>query len=157
MTRTISAAPVKKTLQVAASQAHAFEVFTARIGAWWPHSHSINSGIPQKEVIIEPRRGGRWYERGEDGSECYWGDVVAWDPPSRVVLSWHLNGKFQFDRQVESEVEVRFIAEGEHATRVELEHRITAAQDAEALRKGIDAPNGWSGILAIYGEMASKT
>jgi uncharacterized protein YndB with AHSA1/START domain len=155
MAKTITAAPVRKSLRVEAPQQHAFEVFTARIGAWWPKTHSINRGTPQQDVIIEPRAGGRWYERGEDGSECLLGKVLAWDPPSKLVLSWHLNSRFEFDTSVESEVEVHFIAEGVDATRVELEHRIRAA-DAEGIRQGVDAPSGWPGLLAAYAGVAEK-
>jgi uncharacterized protein YndB with AHSA1/START domain len=150
----ITAAPVRKTIQVNAPQARAFEVFTARFGSWWPKGHHI-AAVEMKEAIIEPRRGGRWYEKGIDGSECLWGEVLVWEPPSKVVLSWRLNSKFQIDETVESEVEVRFIADGVNATRVELEHRI-ASTDAEAIRAGVDSPQGWGGLLALYAEVAQK-
>ncbi len=38
MTRTIALAPVQKVLRVEVKQTHAFDVFTSRIGLWWPHS-----------------------------------------------------------------------------------------------------------------------
>jgi uncharacterized protein YndB with AHSA1/START domain len=148
----ITPAPVRKSLVVKAPQARAFEAFTARFGSWWPKSHHIGSA-EMAEAVIEPRKGGRWYEKGIDGSECDWGNVLMWEPPSRVVLSWRLNGQFRIDADVESEVEVRFVAEDANTTRVELEHRIAAA-DAEAIRAAVDAPNGWSGLLAIYAEAA---
>jgi DNA-binding transcriptional ArsR family regulator len=148
ITRTITVAPVKKTLRVNAPQTRAFEVFTARFESWWPKGHHIGKA-EMKHVFIEPMAGGRWYEEGVDGSECDWGKVLAWDPPSRLVLSWHLNGQFQYDETVNSEIEVHFIAEGAGVTRVELEHRITAA-DAELIRAGVDSPNGWTGLLASY-------
>lgn len=151
----VTAAPVRKTVRVETSQARAFEVFTARMGAWWPKSHSINRGHPQKDVIVEPGSGGRWYERGEDGTQCNWGRVLAWEPPARVVLSWHINSKFELDTNVLSEVEVRFVAEGPKATRVELEHRI-AAPDADALRAAVDAPNGWAALMEGYAAFAAK-
>lgn len=151
--RTITAAPVRKTVRVETNQARAFEVFTGRMSAWWPKSHSINRGHPQKDVIVEPRSGGRWYERGEDGTECNWGQVLAWEPPARVMLSWTINSKFEVDASVKSEVEVRFIAESASVTRVELEHRITAA-DAADIVKAVDAPNGWTALMASYANVA---
>lgn len=144
----ITPAPVRKTIRVNVPRERAFEVFTARFGSWWPKSHHI-AAAEMQTVVIEPRLGGRWYEIGVDGAECDWGKVLAWEPPQRLVLSWHLNGKFQLDENVESEVDVRFIADGADATRVELEHRITAP-DAEIIRAAIDAPNGWTGLLDLY-------
>jgi uncharacterized protein YndB with AHSA1/START domain len=148
----IAAAPVRKSIVVKAPQARAFEVFTARFASWWPKSHHIGSA-EMAEAIIEPRMGGRWYERGVDGSECDWGEVLAWEPPSRVVLSWRINAQFKLDASLDSAVEVRFIAENAATTRVELEHRITAV-DAEAIRAAVDSPNGWGGLLEVYGKAA---
>jgi uncharacterized protein YndB with AHSA1/START domain len=148
----ITPAPVRKSIVVKAPQVRAFEVFTARFGAWWPKSHHI-ARADMADGIVEPRAGGRWYEKGVDGSECDWGKVLVWEPPSRLVLSWHLNSKFQIDESVESEVDIRFIAGGNDTTHVELEHRVTAA-DAEIVREAVDGPNGWTTMLNLYAEAA---
>jgi len=150
----IRVAPVRKTIVVNAPQAHAFDVFARRFDAWWPRDHHIGK-TAMAEAVIEPRAGGRWYEIGEDGSECDWGRVLAWEPPSRLVLSWTINGKFQVDETVESEVEVRFIPESASTTRVELEHRI-AAVDAEALRQAVDSPQGWGNLLEVYARETTR-
>src|SRR5215469_5199354 len=143
--RRIKAAPVLKTIRVNAPAGRAFDVFTTRFDVWWPKSHHIGKA-EMKEAVIEPRQGGRWYEKGVDGSECNWGNVLVWDPPRRLVLSWRINSQFVVDDTVASEVEVRFVEEANGVTRVELEHRIEAL-DAETMRSMVDAPNGWSAIL----------
>lgn len=86
---TMSAAqPVRRSVLVQASQKDAFATFTSRMGHWWNPAFSISrTRSPIKDVIVEPRAGGRWYERGEDGSECEWGKVLTWDPPRSVVLA----------------------------------------------------------------------
>jgi hypothetical protein len=151
MSTTIVPTPVRRTIHVRVSPARAFEVFTAAIGAWWPHEHSINKSSPQKDVIVEPRVGGRWLERGEDGSECQWGRVLIWEPPTRVVLAWQINGQWQYDPDFETEVEVRFMAEGA-GTRVELEHRNLErfGERAQAVRAAFESPEGWSTGLARF-------
>jgi len=149
----IRVAPVRKSILVNTTQAHAFDVFAKRFDAWWPRDHHIGKSA-MKEAVIEPREGGRWFEKGEDGSECEWGRVLAWEPPNRLVLSWTINGKFQVDDTVESEVEVHFLAESANRTRVELEHRI-AAGDAPALREAVDSPRGWGSLLEIYAKKAA--
>src|SRR5262249_51193034 len=117
--------PVVKTMRVRATPEHAFEVFTVRMGRWWMPTHSINpSGSPQADVVIEPRAGGRWYERGSDGSECDWGRVVDWQPPHRVLLAWQISAKWQHDPELYTEVEVRFQSVGGGETEVRLEHRL---------------------------------
>jgi DNA-binding transcriptional ArsR family regulator len=134
-----------------AAAAHAFEAFAAGIGRWWPASHSINAS-PIKEVVIEPRAGGRWYERGQDGSECDWGVCLPGSRPS--VCSWHMDASSAITPPP-PQVELRFIAESP-AVRVELEHRglERLGDQAEVLRGKIDAPGGWAGILERYREAA---
>jgi uncharacterized protein YndB with AHSA1/START domain len=152
----ISPAPVRKSVLVKAPPAKAFEVFAARMGSWWPKSHSVGAA-PQVDVVVEPRAGGRWYERNADGSECPWGHVLAWEPPSRLLLAWQLNAEWQFDKNLVTEVELRFIAEGADMTRVELEHRLLErmGKKAEEVRTSIDSPGGWSGILEGYAAVAA--
>jgi uncharacterized protein YndB with AHSA1/START domain len=150
MTRTITPAPVRKSIEVRAAPARAFRFFTARIGQWWPPSHSI-LGVPPQDVVIEPAVGGRWYERGRDGSECDWGRVLAWEPPHRLVLSWQIDGTWHYDPALVTEVEIRFIPAGA-ATRVELEHRHLErfGDRAAATRDALDSPEGWEGIIRAY-------
>ncbi len=117
MNLTIKPAPVRKRLHVNTTPERAFAVFTARMHAWWPLDHSLLQGKPRQDVIIEPRSGGRWFERATDGSECTWGRVLAWEPPGRVLLAWQIDATWRFDPDFVTEVEIRFIPEG-GATRV---------------------------------------
>jgi uncharacterized protein YndB with AHSA1/START domain len=94
MNRTVTVAPVRKSINVAAAPDRAFHVFTAGMSRWWIKSHSINKKSPIKDIVIEPKAGGRWYERGEDGSTCDWGRVLSWEPPTRLVLSWEITADF---------------------------------------------------------------
>lgn len=150
---TISPAPVRKSIQVKASQEHAFEVFTAGMGRWWIKGHSINTS-PQQDVIVEPRAGGRWYERGDDGTECDWGHVITWDPPRGVVFAWQINAEWRFDPSLVTEVEIRFTPEGPNTTRVDLDHRNLDRFGAKAAetRASLDSDGGWIGLLKAYAE-----
>jgi len=122
MTTTVTIAPVRKSIRVNASQAHAFDVFTSGLGRWWPLDHGIGK-TPRKAAVMETRVGGHWYELAEDGTRTNVGKVIVWEPPKRFVMTWDINSRWQPDTTVSSEVEVRFIADGTNATRVELEHR----------------------------------
>lgn len=157
MSQRIQPAPVRKSVTVKAPPAKAFEVFTAGVGRWWPKTHHIGAAEPET-VVIEAKVGGRWYERGVDGVECQVGKVLVWDPPARVVLGWQLTHDWKFDPDLVTEVEIRFIPEGEGATRVELEHRNLErfGDRAEAVRSQIDAPNGWGALLQLFADTASQ-
>ncbi len=110
------------------------------------------------EVVIEPRVGGRWFERGENGSECDWGKVLVWEPPLRLVLGWQLNADFKYDPKVVTEVEVRFIADGVNATRVELEHRNLErfGEKGEVLRQKVGSPGGWPLLLERFAAVTAE-
>jgi uncharacterized protein YndB with AHSA1/START domain len=155
-TQTITIAPVRKSIRIDASQAHAFEVFTSGLARWWPGRASIGKP-PRKTSVFETRFGGRWYEVSEDGSEADVGKVLVWEPPHRFVVSWDINSKWKPDTSVSSEVEVRFIADGPRATIVELEHRKFEQMGAEAgtsMRR--DVEGGWPGILEAYRKEAES-
>jgi uncharacterized protein YndB with AHSA1/START domain len=153
--RTIKPAPVRRSIEVNAPQAKAFEVFARKTSAWWPKSHHVGKS-PLAEAIIEPKVNGRWYERGEDGSECDWGRVLAWNPPDGIVLAWQLTAKFEFDPAFATEVEVKFVPLAGGRTRVELEHRLLErfGDAAETVRGQIDADGGWMGILRSFAAAA---
>jgi len=108
---------------------------------------------PMKDVIVEPRTGGRWYEVGEDGSECDWGDVIKWEAPGRVVLAWRIRPDWSYDPKLLTEIDIHFVSLGENSTRVDLEHRLLGnmGEGAEAARKTFNTEPGWSTLLASYG------
>jgi uncharacterized protein YndB with AHSA1/START domain len=151
MTLQIKPAPVRRQITVRATPERAFQVFAGDFGRWWPNTHKIGAA-PLKAAVLEPRLGGRWYEIGEDGSECDWGEVLAWEPPERLLLAWRIGGDFRADPKLQTEVEVRFIAESAEVTRVELEHRHLErmGETAEQGRAAVSGEGGWSGLLKIY-------
>lgn len=142
---------VRHSVTVGVDQETAFGVFTEGFDSWWNRGHHIGQA-DVADFVMEPKVGGRWYERGVDGSECDWGRVLVWEPPSRVVLAWQLNADWNYDPDFETEVEVRFVAESESQTRVELEHRyLERFGDAmEGVRASISSDGGWPGLLALY-------
>jgi len=129
-------------------------VFTAGLTRWWPRTHHIGAAA-MKEAIIEPRVGGRWYERGEDGSESEWGKVLHWDPPARVILAWQLDGGWKYNPACVTEVEINFTAVDAMQTRVEFEHRHLErlGENAAAVRELLNS--GWGGILELYGKLVA--
>ena len=148
---------VRKTMNVQAPQGLAWRVFTEQMGTWWPLAVYKIGKTNAVDVIIEPRVGGRWYERGDDGSTCDWGSVLSWDPYSRLVLSWDINADWQYDPNLKTEIEVRFIAQGADATRVELEHRKLDRYGArrDEMRRIFDTEGDWGRLLAAFAARAA--
>jgi Activator of Hsp90 ATPase homolog 1-like protein len=148
---------VVRSVSVPLSPARAFELFTTRMSDFWPKEHSIgNSEIA--EVVVEPHSGGRWFERGIDGSECQWGRIASWEPPRKVVLLWQIGADWRFDPDFETEVEVTFTEENPDRTRLDLRHRNLQryGEDAEQMRAIFDDPKGWAGTLASFAELCAK-
>ncbi len=151
-------APIRKTIVVATSAERAFEVFTEEMSTWWPLASKHIGQADAKTVVMEPFVGGRWFEQGVDGSECDWGRVRIWDPPQRLVLSWEISGHWRHDPSIQTEVEVRFSAEG-GSTRVDLEHRLLHyyGEKAAHMRGIFDSKEGWTALLDAFAARASAT
>ncbi len=148
---------VQRKITVNASAERAFQVFTESFQAWWPADYHIGE-TDYTGVAIEPRVGGRWYETGKDGKECDWGHVLVWEPPHRLVLTWQINGDWQYDPDPAraSEIEVRFTEAEPGQTTVELEHRhIDRLINAAAAHGAVGHESGWSAILARFAEAIS--
>lgn len=144
------AAPLHQSIRVPVEPARAFEIFTAGVREWWIPSYSINpTKAPIADVVLEPRVGGRWYERGEDGSECEWARVLAWEPAERLVVEWHAAGE-------PTELEVRFHAPAPRATVVTVVHRGFERFGDAAARMRAMHDEGWSALLSCFATVAQE-
>jgi uncharacterized protein YndB with AHSA1/START domain len=147
---------VKASIVVEAPIERAFAVFTEDFGRFKPPEHNLLQA-EIAETVFEPRAGGHLYDRGVDGSECRWARVLAYEPPTRVVFSWDISPQWQIETELEktSEVEVRFVAEAQERTRVELEHRnLERHGDGwEGVRDGVASEGGWPLYLRRYAEL----
>jgi uncharacterized protein YndB with AHSA1/START domain len=165
MPNTIEEALVRKSVRVEAPIERAFSVFVEQMETWWPATHHIGS-TPFEAIFVEPRVGGRWYERNVQGAQCDWGTVLKWDPPNVVCFSWHLgpghdspDWKFNSDMSRASEVEIRFTAQGPHTTLVELEHSKLErhGEGYQQLRALFDGPTAWQGILNEFAKVFQRS
>jgi uncharacterized protein YndB with AHSA1/START domain len=144
---------VRREVVVDAPIDRAFAAFVERFGDFKPKEHNM-LGVPIATTTFEPRVGGHIVDVGEDGSECRWARVLAYEPPGRVVFSWDISPYWQVetDPNRASEVEVRCVPEGEDRTRVELEHRHLErhGEGWEGVRDGVAHDGGWPLYLDRY-------
>jgi hypothetical protein len=147
---------VRKVVSVQAPREVAWRVFTEQMATWWPLAMYKIGKAAAVDAVIEPRVGGRWYERGEDGTTCDWGRVLAWEPHAWLVLTWDITADWQYDPALQTEIEVRFIAEGEASTRVELEHRRLDryGDRRDEMRTIFDETGDWGRLIAAFAQTA---
>jgi uncharacterized protein YndB with AHSA1/START domain len=130
--------PVRQAVVVRAPQRRTFEVFVRTIGAWWP-VQPFSAGQDQvRDVTVERRTGGRVYEAWADGTEVTWGELLAWEPPDRFVMTWTMT-------PAATEVELTFTALGPRLTRVAVEHRGWKALTERQLGEDCALPGGYAG------------
>ena len=151
----MSIAPIVHSLEVKAAPARAFELYTQHMERWWPQGRTVGKN-PHVAIVLEPRFGGAWFERDAEGTETHWGKVLAWEPPSRLVLAWQLTAQWTYDPDFVTEVEMTFAPLDGGGTRVTLEHRnlerfgATAQQHAESLN------GGWPRFLDAYSQYTNE-
>lgn len=137
--------PLRITLEVDCSPEHAFTTWTRRATAWWPPEHTV-SHEPGAEIVFEPRRGGRIFERTPAGDEIEWGQIVEWDPPRRLRYLWHI----ATEPGNATDVEIVFRELPDSTTQVEIEHGgwDRLGDTGQAWRDANRA--GWDGVLPSY-------
>ena len=144
--------PVRKTRTVQLDPVDAFDLFTTRMGTWWPLAAFSIGEHNATAVRFEPRVGGRVIESTEDGTEYSWADVIAWDPPHRFVVAWHPS----VEPDAATILEVRFRPTSSGGTEVELEHRgweELGAGHGNTVRGGYQS--GWDAVLEPFEKASS--
>ena len=153
-------ATIRREIVVQAPIERAFAVFTERFGDFKPREHNLLAS-PITETVFEPRVGGNIVDRAEDGSECRWARILAFDPPDRVVFSWDISPQWRIETDPEqtSEVEVRFVAEAPDRTRLQLEHRHIDRHGPgwESVAEGIGGDQGWPLYLSRFASLLPAT
>ena len=111
-------------------------------------SFAIDGGDRADKIFLEPKVGGRFYERFSDGEEFEVGRVIACEPPTRIIFTWK-----DPNWKAPTEVEVRFSPAG-NGTRVDIEHRGFDAAGVQP-EEAAGWADGWKTVLATYVEAAN--
>ena len=136
--------PLRIEVSVDGPPRHAFAVWTEQIDRWWPRSHSV-SGDPA-EVVLEPRLGGRIFERTHEGDELPWGEITRWDPPNGFAYLWHIRR----DRSDATDVSITFAPRQDGGTLVVIVHRGWERLGENGLAWRDANQGGWDGLLPHY-------
>lgn len=139
--------PRTHSLLLTCDAATAFEVFTSRMGAWWPPSYTPDPDSFDT-VLMEPRPGGDVAFRMNDGSTHRFGRVTTWQPGEVYAQTWTLA---QTDEHP-STLTVTF-SDRSHGCLVVLEHGGWNPGNAEYREKFGD----WPAILERYAALAQDT
>ena len=139
---------VQQTVEVTCAVEEAFSLFTERMGEWWPLDVASYGGSRANDIFLEPRVGGRFYERFVDGDELQVGTVTACDPPHLISFTWKAA-----DWDDETAVEVRFTQLPDR-TQVKLSHG--GFEGLGSLGPGIASKfrGGWPTVLQSFADRA---
>jgi uncharacterized protein YndB with AHSA1/START domain len=147
----VSEMVLRKTVTVELPVEAAFRLYTEGIARWWPLQKFSVGEEDSDAVVLEPRKGGRLYERTKSGEEHAWGTVLGWDPPRRLVHTWHPGREPESAQQVE----ITFEQEGA-GTRVELVHTGWEKLGDRAPEAFTNYEGGWDIVLGRYSQTADE-
>ena len=153
MSQQTSETAIRKSVVVNRPVEDAFRVYTEQVGSWWPFAKTHSVAKEDVEtVILEGREGGRFYERTKSGEEHLWGTMLVWEPPQRIVYSWH-PGRGEETAQ---EVEITFTPQGD-GTRVDIRH-YGWEKLGDRLQDTIASyQEGWDKVIASYAQAAERS
>lgn len=143
--------PIVKVVDVACAPQAAFDLFVREMTRWWPLATHSLGGADASSVAIEPRVGGRVFEREVGGREHLWGSVIEWQEPHRLVFTWHV-GRAPDAAQT---VTLTFTP-STAGTRVQLVHAGWETGGAEADEARHNYDEGWDDVfIRRYGGHAA--
>jgi hypothetical protein len=137
-------APLLISFDVDCPADHAFNVWTSKIGTWWPPDHTV-SGDPD-DIVLESGPGGRIDERTSTGERHEWGEVTGWEPPRRLSYLWHIGR----ERATATEVEITFVDQGAMRTRIEIVHSGWDKVGEDAQTRRDQNRSGWDALVPRF-------
>ena len=137
--------PIRLAFNVRCPADHAFAVWTSATAAWWPPDHTM-SGETGVDIVIERRVGGRIFERTSAGAEYDWGEVLLWEPPTRLSYLWHIGA----DRSEATEVDITFSDRGDGTSDVRIEHRGWERLGAAAQARREKNKDGLEAVVPLF-------
>ena len=148
---------VRRSVTVPAGVADAFRIYTELPAEWLPPGHTF---IKEPSAIaFEPWAGGRFFERGADGTEVTRGTIMTWEPPSRLAVTWRIGPGWQpvYDDARASVIVVSFEPAGHSATEVVFRYTCLErhGEMESALRAAIANP-GPVDTLSRYAEVVAR-
>lgn len=144
----MSTDPIVKTITVPLAPEAAFDLFTARIGEWWPldsKSVSAGQGARSQSLTLEPKVGGAFLEVGHDGTHHRWGTIEEWHHGRAFSTTWH-PGRMS-DSQ--TRIRVTFVPSGT-GTLVTLTRSGWEALSAEQAATREPYVEGWAEVLTLF-------
>jgi hypothetical protein len=140
--------------KVAGTPERAFAVFVDEFDRWWPRDYTWGKD-KLAEIGIEPKIGGKCFERTTDGALAVWGTVLSIQRPSHIVIAWQVKADrtAEPDERTASRVDVRFVAvEGEGVSDVVVVHRDFPRHGDgwEAYRTRMASKEGWPRLIQLY-------
>jgi hypothetical protein len=151
--------PIRQAVSVRGDPEGVFELFTERMGAWWPvdeYSRAVSEfadqGVQVVRLEFQARLGGSLLEHLSDGRILPWAEVAAWHPPHNVLMAWRPYSV----PEPPTELQVTFTAQ-DGGTLVELEHRGWEAL-SEDFREGLYEiyARGWITTLGCFVAAADR-
>ena len=138
----------------------AFQVFVDEFDRWWPRELTWGQAS-LAEIGIEPKMGGRAFERTKDGGERLWGKVLSFDRPHHIVVAWQIapDRSPEESESTASRLDVRFSPLDGGRTNVLLVHRdfFRHQGDWEKYRNDMAGKKGWPEIITAYARAANGT
>jgi len=136
-----------KSVRLPLPPAAAFDLFTLRIGEWWPPGRR-HTRDPASEIFLLAT--GRFFERARDGREVELGSVRTWDVPNRIILDFFV----ATGPERPTEVEIAFAARG-GGTEVTVVHRPKPSSEALWSERASRYERSWADVLASLSRAAS--
>lgn len=135
--------------RIAAPPEKSFGLFTSQIGQWWP-TQDRSSGRPPRNITIEPRTNGRFFESRAGKADELWGTVVAYVPWQTLVIDLQLDPEFAPAAGPKTSLELFFVKQKDASTHLTLVHADLNHFGADAAGARQRFAAGWRDILGAF-------